>query len=313
GFCYKVLIKHMPLNLVDENFLINEGYTKDELRMIDIQKRNQYASKQLKKYNKLLKKQRLVDFTDLERLLLEKLKNKTFESHLKNQYKYIFIDEFQDTSSYQFSLVKHLKSDDGMIFAVGDPDQSIYGFRGANKNIIQQFLKHFKATLYTLDLNYRSSKEIVAISNRLIVHNTNRYPKSLHSCIKEKGQIHIRYFKDATNKVEYILKEIRHLLTLGIKYEDIAILYRNHYVSNTLKHALKDSYIQNINLLTIHQSKGLEFKAVMIIGLNEGILPMEDIEEDRRLMYVAMTRAKRHLYLLIDKSQKVSRFINECI
>ena len=129
--------------------------------------------------------------------------------------------------------------------------------------------------------------------------------------LTKKRQIIIKYFKDKDSKNEFIIKELRRLLNKGIKYDEIAILYRNHYVINELKDALYNTYILDVNLLTIHQSKGLEFKAVFIIGLNEGILPMEEIEEERRLLYVAITRAKDYLYLLVNKEYKVSRFIVE--
>ena len=313
GFCYQMLKPHIKIRLVDNDFLIQNGFTKDDIRNIDIQKRNQHTSKLLKRYNKLLKKHQYIDFTDLEIIMLQKLKDKSFKKQITDTYTHLFIDEFQDTSFYQFALIKQFKSNHSYIFSVGDPDQSIYGFRGANKQVIEQYLKYFKAKLYTLDLNYRSSKEIVLISNRVIKHNTNRYPKTLVSFIKEKGHIHIRYFKDETDQINYIINEIKTLLAKRLQYQDIAILYRNHYLSNNLKQAFIDRYIEGINLLTIHQSKGLEFKAVFIIGLNEGILPMDDIEEERRLFYVAMTRAKRHLYLLVNTQHKVSRFIGECL
>lgn len=312
GFCYQMLKTEMDIKIVDELFLIENEFTKDDIKTIDIQKRNQQTSKLLRKYNKFLKKHHLLDFTDLEIIMLKKLQNKAFKTKITNTYTHIFVDEFQDTSLYQFALLKHLKSSKTHLFAVGDPDQSIYGFRGANKNVIEAYIKHFNAKLYRLDLNYRSSKEIVEVSNKVIRHNTNRFPKTLVSFIKERGLIHIKYFNDSETKIAYILNEIRRLLSIGIKYHEVAILYRNHYVANALKDAIHQSYIEGIHLLTIHQSKGLEFKVVFIIGLNEGILPMEEIEEERRLFYVAMTRAKRHLYLLVNKSMKTSRFISEC-
>lgn len=312
GFCYKVLSHLMKLNLVKEEYLINEGFTKDEIRNIDIEKRNNVNSKLIKRYHQHLKKKNLIDFVDLEIMLLKKLKDKKFQKELSNKYSYILIDEFQDTSNYQFLLLQRLLTNKSDFFAVGDPDQSIYGFRGASRHVIKSYIKYFKAKTYILDTNYRSKENIVKLSNKLISHNKDRFKKELLSFNKENGEIVIKYFKDKNVKNEFIIKELRRLLNKGIKYHEIAILYRNHYVANELKEALYNTYIMDVNLLTIHQSKGLEFKAVFIIGLNEGILPMDEIEEERRLLYVAITRAKDYLYMLVNKEYKVSRFINEC-
>ncbi|MGI6360307.1 MAG: ATP-dependent helicase [Acholeplasmatales bacterium] len=312
GFCYKMLSPLMELNLVKEEYLISEGFTKDEIRNIDIEKRNNINSKLIKRYHQLLKKKNLIDFVDLEIILLKKLKNKQFKKYLSSKYPYILIDEFQDTSKYQFLLLQRLLNEESHFFAVGDPDQSIYGFRGANRRVIKSYIKYFNAKTYILDTNYRSKENIVKLSNKLISHNKDRFDKRLESFSKEKGEITIKYFKNKENKNEFIIKELRRLLNEGVKYDEIAILYRNHYVANELKEALYNTYIMDVNLLTIHQAKGLEFKAVFIIGLNEGILPMEEIEEERRLLYVAITRAKDYLYLLVNREYKVSRFIVEC-
>lgn len=312
GFCYKMLSPLMELNLVKEEYLISEGFTKDEIRNIDIEKRNNINSKLIKRYHQLLKKKNLIDFVDLEIILLKKLKNKQFKKYLSSKYPYILIDEFQDTSKYQFLLLQRLLNEESYFFAVGDPDQSIYGFRGANRRVIKSYIKYFNAKTYILDTNYRSKENIVKLSNKLISHNKDRFNKRLESFSKEKGEITIKYFKNKENKNEFIIKELRCLLNEGVKYDEIAILYRNHYVANELKEALYNTYIMDVNLLTIHQAKGLEFKAVFIIGLNEGILPMDDIEEERRLLYVAITRAKDYLYLLVNREYKVSRFIVEC-
>ncbi len=197
---------------------------------------------------------------------------------------------------------------------MGDPDQSIYAFRGASKRVIDLYLKEFKAASYLLDLNYRSSQEIIRLANNLIKHNDNRYGKKLVCFIKEKGHIDLKYFKNTEIKNQYILNEIRLLLNRGIKQEDIAILYRNHLVANKLKDCLFETYFERIQLMTIHQAKGLEFKVVFMIGMNEEILPMSqiDIEEERRLMYVGLTRSQRYLYIMVNlETHQPSRFILE--
>lgn len=313
GFCYQMIKPYTHIDLIQEEDLVIE-FSKDELRQIEIEKRNKKSSRLLKRYNYVLKKRNKLDFTDLELLMLKYLKkDKIFRYTIKQRFTHIFIDEFQDTSQIQFELIKQLKGEHTNLFCVGDPDQSIYAFRGANKRVIDAYISTFKATLYRLDLNYRSSKEIVVLANKLILHNKKRFKMQLLSYSEDLGNVVIKYFHAEKDIALFILSEIKALVKKSVPYQEMAVLYRNHYVSNTLKECLFNSYIEGINLLTIHQAKGLEFKAVFVIGLNEGILPMLDSEEERRLFYVAVTRAKGHLYLLVSTERTPSRFIEECI
>ena len=130
GFCYKALSPLMKLNLVKEEYLINEGFTKDEIRNIDIEKRNNINSKLTKKYHQFLKKKNLIDFVDLEIILLKKLKNKQFKKDLSSKCPYILIDEFQDTSKYQFLLLQGLLNEESH-FCGRRSRSKYYGFRGA--------------------------------------------------------------------------------------------------------------------------------------------------------------------------------------
>ena len=315
GFCYQALKDIYKLDIVTEDQLLISGFTNHEIKEIDCFKRNNQTNYLVKKYNQYLRDNKLFDFTDLEVLMLKKMKSdKLFSKRIKDSFDYIFIDEFQDTSDIQYELIKTLKTSTNAFFCVGDPDQSIYAFRGASKRVIDLYLKEFKAASYLLDLNYRSSQEIIRLANNLIKHNDNRYCKKLVCFIKEKGHIDLKYFKNTEIKNQYILNEIRLLLNRGIKQEDIAILYRNHFVANKLKDCLFETYFERIQLMTIHQAKGLEFKVVFMIGMNEEILPMSqiDIEEERRLMYVGLTRSQRYLYIMVNlETHQPSRFILE--
>lgn len=315
GFCYQALKDIYKLEMVKEEQLLENGFTMSEIKEIDILKRNQSKSSLLKRYDKFLKEDKLFDFTDLEILMLKRMKaDRKFATQIKEKFDYIFIDEFQDTSKIQYELIKTLKTNKNSFFCVGDPDQSIYSFRGASKKVIDTYLSEFKASLYLLDLNYRSSIEIIRLSNNLIKHNQNRFSKELACFIREKGNVILKYFKEHEKKNTYILNEIRNLLNKGIKQEQIAILYRNHSVANKLKNVLFETYYERIVFMTIHQAKGLEFKVVFLIGLNESILPMKDsnLEEERRLMFVGVTRAERYLYLIVNlETHKPSQFILE--
>lgn len=315
GFCYQALKDSYELEIIREEQLLENGFTMSEIKEIDVLKRNQSKSSLLKRYDEFLKENKLFDFTDLEILMLKKMKaDRKFATQIKEKFDYIFIDEFQDTSKIQYELIKTLKTDKNSFFCVGDPDQSIYSFRGASKKVIDTYLSEFKASLYLLDLNYRSSIEIIRLSNNLIKHNQNRFSKELACFIREKGNVILKYFKEHEKKNTYILNEIRNLLNKGIKQEQIAILYRNHSVANKLKNVLFETYYERIVFMTIHQAKGLEFKVVFLIGLNESILPMKDsdVEEERRLMFVGVTRAERYLYLIVNlETHKPSQFILE--
>lgn len=315
GFCYQALKDIYKLDIVTEEQLLISGFTQHKIQEIDCFKRNNKTNDLVKKYNKYLSENKLFDFTDLEVLMLKKMKSDSlFSNRIKALFDYVFVDEFQDTSKIQYELIKTLKTRTNAFFCVGDPDQSIYSFRGGSKRVIDLYLKEFKASLYLLDLNYRSSQEIIRLANNLIKHNRDRYAKKLACFIKEKGHVNLKYFQNTEIKNKYILNEIRLLLSRGIKQEDIAILYRNHFVANKLKNCIFETYFERIQFMTIHQAKGLEFKVVFMIGINEGILPLSqiDIEEERRLMYVGLTRAQRYLYLMVNlEEHKPSRFILE--
>lgn len=315
GFCYQELEKKININIADDNMLILNGYSKDQLTKIDYYKRNDKAPRIVKRYNSFLQEHNLIDYTDLEKILIKRLKkNDTFSIRIKKKYKYIFVDEFQDTSITQFMLLKEMKKN-SKIFCVGDPNQSIYSFRGASKKVIDKYIKSFKAKVYLLDENYRSGSEIIKASNNLIQYNKNYYYFNLRANKKETGLVKVKSFKDIYTQSNFIMEKIRNLLKKGFQQKNIAVIYRNHHFANDFKKKLLKTYFERINLLTIHQAKGLEFDCVFMIGLEEGRLPFDNsnIEEERRLFYVGITRAKFKLYLLsIVKNNKQSRFIKEC-
>ncbi len=316
GFCYKMIKDLQNIEIIEEAKLIEYGFTKDDLIKIEVLKRNQKKSLLVNKYQQTLKKENKLDFIDLEIIFNRRLnQDKTFKKKLNMQYKYIFVDEFQDTSVIQLALIKHFKTEANNIFCVGDPNQSIYTFRGASKRVIDEYIKYFKAKIYWLDLNYRSAANIVDLANNLITKNNQAFKIKLFSFNKKAGVINIRSFSSFKNQAQTILSIIREKLKAGFKQEQIAIIYRNHYLAKEIKEELEKTYFEKIAFFTIHQVKGLEFEVVIVIGLEEGNLPMRNanIQEERRLFYVAITRAKKELYLFsVIKDNKSSRFIKEC-
>lgn len=450
-------------------------------------------------YEDMCNKENLVDFTELLLRSYELLShNKQILNLFHNQFQHILVDEFQDTNQLQYKWLKLFKSQNTHIFAVGDDDQSIYSFRGAQVSNMRSFLSDFKIeTPIRLEQNYRSTTNILQAANSVIANNNSRIGKNLWT--ENSDGTKIKLYEGYTEEDEafFVMDEIRHLLNKGAYLSDITILYRsnaqsrvfeqlfysrgiayrvygglrffdrleikqilaylrllinshdndaflrvvnfpargigaktlenlqeiavnnnvslyqacqlidgkqknhlciftdlilhiqgvsknltlpdtisyiidkcgitNHYsndkksgnerleninelinavttfksenldtnpVAEFLAHAILESgesqaqkHEQAVQLMTVHAAKGLEFKTVFIVGLEEGLFPHENssstpqnTEEERRLMYVAITRAKENLYLLRAcsrlmwgkrQSAPISRFVNE--
>lgn len=429
------------------------------------------------------RKMGVLDYDDLlyetRRAFIE---NKGFLKKWQGYYDYFLIDEFQDTNEIQFDIIARLAENYNNIFAVGDDDQSVYGFRGALPDIMKRFLHLYDNTeTVFLDTNYRSTPKIVSFSNKLISVNKDRMPKVMKTVNSDKGTVGIRRYPDRKTQYRQILSEIFNnngksendntavLLRTNFQkeqfinemqlfpglngnnneciknkyvYEEVAAFFRvisknfgmedviksmnifngtiskflmpkrkedlNNWTSiciacNEEKEALavteyinmiefcekltpqiafltiaqnegfknmvkskfendinytsfweklktninnsiidckeffdaaskidkievagKDGNVRNINVLTMHESKGLEFDNVYIPDLNIGLMPInravgdDAIEEERRLLYVALTRAKRNLMLsyyetVNGRETKASGFIDELI
>ena len=199
-----------------------------------------------RKYQEKIFKDNQVDFDDLL-LLTEKLFNE-YPDYLKfyqDKFKYILVDEFQDTNIIQYNIIKMLAGKDVNIFVVGDDDQSIYSFRGANVLNMKQFSVDFPNALKViLSENYRSTSEILRGTNSLISHNIHREKKNLVSNIKGTSKdivvFSTSYYED---EPRFIVGEIKSLINKGYKYSDIALLYRNNVLSRSLEKALIEKSI----------------------------------------------------------------------
>lgn len=321
AFCYQELEKTgFNIRVIDPK---DTPFTQFELLQVSRYKNSLSSVKPpliFYEYNAYLTNKKVYDFDDL---MLMFLNSKEYFS----KFKYVFIDEFQDTNPLQYQILNKLIKKDSSVFCVGDPDQSIYAFRGANSKIINTFIKDFKATLITLDQNYRSSKLIINAANFLIKKNKNRINKKLEHVKQEDGIIEFYQFENYQAETKFIIEKLKELLSEGILFKDIAIIYRNHNRAVTFKKKYYNNYLYQIkpelNLLSCHESKGLEFKVVFIIGLENNLFPsifenkISELEEERRLMYVAMTRAMERLYITISENdqnlikKKPSLFITE--
>ena len=188
------------------------------------------------KYNSILKTNNSVDFDDLLVLPIQLLNNSEILDRYQELYKYILIDEYQDTNEAQYKFTKKLASKYKNIFVVGDNDQAIYAFRGANFKNILNFEKDYpNCKTILLEENYRSTKMILNAANSVIKNNKERKDKNLWSNNPEGNKI--KYIQADSDKEEgsYISSKIKELNNNGVNYEDIAILYRTNAQSRLIE------------------------------------------------------------------------------
>ncbi len=381
-------------------------------------------------YNTYLEKHGLLDFNDMIYKTIQLLQsdNELLQTY-QQKWQYILIDEFQDINPAQYEFIRLLASGkDANIFAIGDPNQAIYGFRGADKSIIDRFKSDYSPVIYRINTSYRVPQNILEASTDVL--GSHEVLRGLHKGVK------IKILGQPSDKAEaeYIAREIEQLIG-GLRFfsidsqvtesttesqvsslSEIAILVRTRHQFPALIKALNDHTIpyqvigdrpffkqdefikfidylrfilnpgneflrlkakefasqlqkiditatpkeiitqvsgivgfkhddldrfmqmssnyktlrdfimdlgtadvqddymretESIRLMTLHASKGLEFEAIFIAGLEDGLLPYTiyredtDIEEERRLLYVGMTRAKKFLYLTFAKHRRI--------
>lgn len=263
--------------------------------------------RQHKQYNSLIDYQDMIAHATKLLAASEELRD-----NLRTKYRFIFIDEFQDTSEEDFKLLSLVTGENANIFMVGDDYQSIYRFRGARVEYLVNIRKFFPgARIHKLTVNYRSHSEIVQLSNRFISHNSFRSKKDIVSA-KGKGGCVLFHRAENLQDEAGIISDI---IDVCDDWCTCAILCRNNYQVDSLKRMISCGN-KNISLLTMHASKGLEFDCVIISGVSDGIIPDKDtdIEDERRLLYVALTRARRSLHITYetDDKGKLPRFVAEC-
>lgn len=191
-------------------------------------------------YVKKLKQYNALDFDDLLLKALALLKQEKDILHFyQGKFKYIFVDEYQDTNRVQYELVKLLAQGYGNICVVGDPDQSIYGWRGADIRNIMDFEKDYKeAKTIFLEQNYRSTQNILNVANRVINNNPGRFDKKLWTENNKGEGVEYEEVNHSDEEGQYVANKIHHLLYDGYKLEDIAILYRTNAQSRIFEDVL---------------------------------------------------------------------------
>lgn len=190
-------------------------------------------------YQNKLKKNNALDFDDLLRKTVELFKTcPEVLSYYANRFEYILVDEFQDTNTIQYDLVKMLASVHGNIFAVGDEDQCIYSWRGANFKNIFNFKHDFEgAKLYKLERNYRSSEEIITVANNVIKNNQSRLNKNMWTDKKGGEKPVLFNASDERDEALFVAREINKLVAQGYEYKDIALLMRMNALTRSFEEA----------------------------------------------------------------------------
>ncbi|TAK89828.1 MAG: DNA helicase II [Burkholderiaceae bacterium] len=191
-------------------------------------------------YDEQCQREGVCDFPELMLRCYELLsRNQPLREHYQARFKHILVDEFQDTNPLQYQWLKLLAGNHSAMFAVGDDDQSIYAFRGANVGNMAQFEREFKVqNRIKLEQNYRSFGNILNAANTLIANNSKRLGKNLWTAQGEGEPIRIYEAMQDTQEAQWLVEEIRGLIRDGFNRSDIACLYRANAQSRVLEHAL---------------------------------------------------------------------------
>lgn len=316
------LFKGQGMGIKDFNILFkkNKSYTNHQLLKIIFIIYNLYQEE--------LKSSGKVDFNDMISVATELIKNK----YLYKDYKYIIIDEFQDTSLLRFNLIREIiNKTQAKLLVVGDDFQSIYRFTGCDLNIFLDFKNYFKdSTMLSITNTYRNPQELIRVAGSFIMKNKYQIRKELKSKIHIPKPIKIIFSKNVNTLNKLLTKLIdKEVLILGRNNNDI-FKYLNKEFTIDKEGIVKNSKYDNLNVkyLTMHKAKGLESEVVILINLTNNIdgIPSKidnhklinliscksnyKYDEERRLFYVALTRTKTVNYLIIDKSN-ISVFVKE--
>ncbi len=206
-------------------------------------------------YQRLLEQQNAVDFDDLlMRVAIVLRDHPAYTARLNERFRYVLIDEYQDTNHAQYLIARCLSQHHRNVCATGDPDQSIYGWRGANISNILDFEQDYpNARVVRLEQNYRSTGNVLKVASALIRHNQNRKHKDLWTENDDGGPVDVWKFAEGRDEAERIATRIAQLHREGLEYAQIAICYRVNAISRGLEEALR------MRGIPYRIARGLEF------------------------------------------------------
>ena len=196
-------------------------------------------------YQRKLKENNSMDFGDLILNCYQLVsKNKKVRDYLRKTFKYVLIDEYQDTNEIQFKLIKLLLNEKKNLFVVGDDNQLIYGWRGASVDTILNFESLFpKTKLYKLEQNYRSTPQILDVANSLIANNKKRMDKDLWTSNPKGDLVELTSHRSDIDEAKHVAKKIKDCLEI-FRLNDIAVFYRTNAQSRVLEDELRKSKIK---------------------------------------------------------------------
>jgi DNA helicase-2/ATP-dependent DNA helicase PcrA len=236
-------IQHDILYSIISNAKNSNYDPKEYAKMFSHDKNIGDISLAFEQYNLKLLENNAMDFNDLINNVIKLLKcHSDVASAIANKYKYIHVDEYQDTNNAQYELIKMLAGTNSNIVAVGDPDQSIYGWRGANFQNIEKFRKDYRKNLVEVQLivNYRSTNSIIRAAEELIKHNAKHKKKKMESTSLKDYQIEYRNLFNEQQEASFVSTMIKQLVQNDpdLEYSDFAVLYRNNELSRTVEESL---------------------------------------------------------------------------
>lgn len=225
----------------------------------------EHIAKVYKEYQEFLVQKNMVDFDDLLLLPLEIMqKNPKIAENESKKYQYIMVDEYQDTNYLQYLLLKQLCSTHQNLCVVGDDDQSIYSWRGANIQNILQFSKQFQgAKVIKLEENYRSTQAILKAANQLIANNKERLGKELKTTLEKGKPVEILHSSDEQAEVRKVATILKSLLSRGIAPKQIAVLFRVNALSRSLEEGFNREKIPYVLVGAIRFYERSEIKDVL--------------------------------------------------
>ncbi len=243
----KRLMKAM--NVDDEKYPPREvqyfisGNKEQGLRASEVEAYDPYTRRKVEifaEYDAQCQREGVVDFAELLLRCYELLsRNQQLREHYQERFKHILVDEFQDTNPLQYRWLKLLAGKDNALFAVGDDDQSIYAFRGANVGNMRELLRDFHVeSVIKLEQNYRSHGNILDAANMLISRNRNRLGKNLWTDALKGEPLRVYEAPTDSDEARFIVEEVQQLNREGVKLSEIALLYRSNAQSRVLEHVL---------------------------------------------------------------------------
>ena len=220
-------------NRIDPDEFVSEKCSADAFREI------------YREYERKRKKLRKIDFDDMLVLCCELFTSRPdVLAAWQKKFRYILIDEFQDINRIQYDVIRMLALPENNLFVVGDDDQAIYGFRGADSSLMFRFREDYpEAAQILLGTNYRSTANIVRNSLKVIEHNEHRFQKDLKASRDNGACIHVQELKDPNEEAQYILDEIEKKEQEGTAPEKIAVLFRIHTDARPVVEALLERHI----------------------------------------------------------------------